>query len=114
MKPDINCISTEYQELLDGPADDVSRRQLNYNTRFCVWNGQSPDLKKWKKHMPAGQDVVPWEGATDSRIYLVDQYINEDVDTLTLSFTQATPEAKPVAVDDLAKSRRTTQFLQWL
>jgi hypothetical protein len=114
MKPDINCISTEYQELLDGPADDVTRRQVNYNTRFCVWNGQSPDLKKWKKNQPSGQEVVPWEGATDSRIFLVDQYINEDVDTLTLSFTQATPEAKPVAVDDIAKSRRTTQFLKWL
>jgi hypothetical protein len=114
MTPDISEISTEFQELINGPADDVTRRQLNYNTRYCVWSGQSSDLKKWKKNQPAGQDVVPWEGATDSRIFLVDQYINEDVDTLCLSFTQATPEAKPVALDDIAKARRTSQFLQWL
>jgi hypothetical protein len=114
MKPDLKSISTEFTELIDGPTDDVSRRQLNYNTRFCRWAGQSPDLKKWKKNMPAGQDVIPWEGATDSRVYLVDQYINEDVDTLVLAFNQATPEAKPVALDDIAKAKRTSQFLQWL
>jgi len=114
MVPDINDLATEFQELIDGPADDLSRRQLNYNTRFCVWPGQSPDLKKWKKNMPAGQEAVPWEGATDSRVYLVDQYINEDVDILCMAFNQATPEAKPVALDDIAKARRTSQFLQWL
>jgi len=72
MKPDIKDLVTEFQELIDGPGDDLARRQLNYNTRYCVWAGQSPDLKKWKKNMPAGQEVVPWEGATDSRVYLVD------------------------------------------
>jgi hypothetical protein len=114
MKPDIKDLVTEFQELIDGPGDDLARRQLNYNTRYCVWAGQSPDLKKWKKNMPAGQEVVPWEGATDSRVYLVDQYINEDVDTLCLAFNQAQPEAKPVALDDIGKAKRTSQFLQWL
>lgn len=112
MKPDLTCIVDEYNSIMDGPTDDIGRRELNYNTRFCHWAGQSPDLKKHKKQgIP---DPVPWEGATDSRVYLVDQYVNEDVDTLCLAYDQATPEAKPVALDDIAKARRTSQFLQWL
>src|SRR4030095_12655452 len=110
----LNEIIDEYKSLVDGPADDLQRRQLNYDTRFCVWAGQSPDLKKHKSRAPDCKEPVPWEGATDSRIYLVDQMINEDVDMLCVAYKQATPEAKPVALDDVGKARRTSQFLQWL
>jgi hypothetical protein len=110
----LNELIDEYKCLVDGPTDDLQRRQLNYETRFCVWPGQSPDLKKHKARAPDCKEPIPWEGATDSRIYLVDQMINEDVDMLCLAYNQATPEAKPVALDDIGKARRTSQFLQWL
>lgn len=110
---DLNDLIEEYQSLLDG-GDELNRRQLNYDTRFCRWAGQSDDLKKHKRNTPDCKEPVPWEGATDSRINLVDQMITEDVDTLCLAYNQATPEAKPVALDDVAKARRTSQFLQWL
>jgi hypothetical protein len=113
MKPDLQDMLSEYQTILEGPSDDLSRRQVNHDTRYCYWQGQSPDLKKYTARN-RGVDVIPWEGATDSRIRLVDQYINEDVDALCLSFDQATPEAKPVAVDDVARAKRTSQFLRWL
>ncbi len=62
------------------------RMELNHDTRFAWWPGQSNDGRKWSGpdrfgRLPPGQEppqkVFPWEGASDARVRLVDGVIRE-------------------------------------
>lgn len=62
------------------------RMELNHDTRFAWWPGQSDDGRKWSHperygRLSPGQEptrkVFPWEGASDARVRLVDGVIRE-------------------------------------
>lgn len=62
------------------------RMELNHDTRFAWWPGQSNDGKKWSSEermsrLLPGQEpsrkVFPWEGSSDARVRLVDGVIRE-------------------------------------
>lgn len=55
------------------------RREIAERTRFCRWDGQSPDGKKHKGAMPNGGDPFPFEGASDRRDRTADGITNEQV-----------------------------------
>ena len=59
------------------------------NVRFCRWPGQNPDGRKHDDpHNPHGA-ALPWNGASDSRPFTVDDVIGERVDMLNASFWRA-------------------------
>ncbi len=51
----------------------------NDDLRFCRWNGQTPDGKKFSKNRDEDDPALPFEGASDARIRLIDRVINEQV-----------------------------------
>ena len=75
-KPDVVYLNNELQRsLFDynnfaqvSNADDI---------RLCRWTGQTDDGKKHSEAMPDGEQVFPFEGASDVRTRLVDSTCNE-------------------------------------
>jgi len=51
----------------------------NDDIRFCRWNGQTSDGKKFSENRDEDDPALPFEGASDSRIRLIDRVINEQV-----------------------------------
>jgi hypothetical protein len=49
----------------------------NDDLRFCRWNGQTPDGKKFSANRDEDDPALPFEGASDARIRLIDRIINE-------------------------------------
>ena len=53
------------------------------DTRYCRWDGQSDDGRKYERFM--GREVFPWDGASDIRPYFADDIINDQVDTMRMA-----------------------------
>ena len=49
----------------------------NDDIRFCRWNGQTSDGKKFSKNRDEDDPALPFEGASDARVRLIDRIINE-------------------------------------
>ena len=49
----------------------------NDDLRFCRWNGQTPDGKKFSAKRDEDDPALPFEGASDARVRLIDRIINE-------------------------------------
>ena len=125
---------------------ELKRSSLDYNgygggsqlidaqdaIRFCRWDGQTADGRKWSAGGPGltasvggvtvpvsmsggglRQNVFPWEGASDARIAIADEVINANVDLLTTSFWRAMTKVSAVAVDDLSVASTGNQLVDW-
>lgn len=89
-----------------------ARQKLNWESRYCVWPNQSPDGRKWPKNPK--HKVWPWPGSADSRVHLVDKYVNEDVALLMQAFTTQRILVKPNDPSrDAAWANRVTGLLRW-
>lgn len=49
----------------------------NDDIRFCRWNGQTSDGKKFSANRDEDDPALPFEGASDARVRLIDRIINE-------------------------------------
>src|SRR5688572_14697698 len=78
------------------------------NVRYCRWDGQSDDGKKWQANLSDKKKVFPWDGASDSRVFLADEVINSQVDLLQTSFWRAQSRVAPTEVTDLDSSATIT------
>ena len=58
---------------------NVTELNLNDDLRFCRWNGQTSDGKKFSKNRDEDDPALPWEGSSDVRVRLIDRVINEQV-----------------------------------
>lgn len=88
--------------------------QVNYSTRYALWAGQTADGKKHARGGNQQVEVVPWDGASDLRVYLTDQAINSKVAMLCTAFRKANVVAVPVEGNDLKRAKVVSNFLRWL
>jgi hypothetical protein len=107
---DLGEILKEYREAADSSL--VDRKNKNWENRHNIWPGQSDDGRKWKGKL--GRDPVPFDGASDSRVPLVDTYVNEDTDMLMTSLRSMTVQAMPTESNDANKAFQTTNFLRYM
>ena len=72
-------------EELTGCSGGVTGLRLDEidNIRFCRWDEQSADGKKWDR---PGKPAFPWRGAADGRPMLADGIIQERVEILQAAF----------------------------
>ena len=89
-----------------------SRRNLAENVRYARWPGQSDDGRKHAEAM--GEDVLPFEGASDTRDRLADQLINEFVRLDVAAATRGVISARPVEFNDASNAGKITVLLRWL
>ena len=108
-KPDVNYLNFEFKRSLY-TGNNVTRVDNNDAVRYCKWSGQTDDGKKWSSQRPDGEQVFPFEGASDVRVRLVDSTINEIVATLTTAFERGSLKVSGVDVGDAAAASTATDL----
>ena len=99
-------------EKIAGDCLAVHQRQARaWETRFNVWDGQSED---GRKHSDDGAQALPFEGASDARIPLVDTVINDKVAISTQAFWRAEVQSTPIEPGDTAQAASVSTLLRWL
>jgi len=111
--PDFQLLKRAFEETVRNSQPFVDQCRLNYETRYAIWNGQSAD---GKKHAREGSktDPTPWDGASDLRVYLVDDAINKKIAMLCMAFRKANVVAVPVEGNDIKRSKIVGNFIRWL
>lgn len=93
-------------------ASYIQRKLRNWNTRYCIWPGQTED---GRKHSGAyGRKIFPFEGAADTRIFLSESIIRERVIALVNAFFKSRVQVQPVESMDLDKRNAAESILKWL
>lgn len=88
------------------------RQERARQVRLCEWDGQSDDGRKHADQL--GEAALPFEGAPDSRIPLVDVNINDKVALVVTAFFRAQVQAVAVEPGDMANAANVTTLLRWL
>jgi len=90
-----------------------SRRDIGEETRFCVWTGQALDGRKHKEQMQ-GEEPFPFEGASDGRIRMADEIINEKVAILLSATNRAEVKAVPVESLDAPRTGKIQTLMRYI
>ena len=93
-------------------ANYWTRKNLNYNLRYCLWPGQDDSGRKLSSVL--GKPAFPWDGASDSRIRLADMVANERVRMLKNSFAKARMSILPTESTDMQAGRKVETVIKWL
>src|SRR6266403_1018817 len=108
----LEALKREFQTVLADSAQYVLRINDMDDARFCRWMGQSVEGRKWSKN--TNRAVFPWEGASDSRNFLIDDTINDDVDIMMLALKRARMQAKATNWQDAGFAQATTTVLEYV
>lgn len=111
--PSFEALSESFQKCLADNQSFADQSRVNFLTRFAIWPGQSSD---GKKHAREGSKLTPtpWEGASDQRVYLVDDAINSMVAMYRMAFRRASLVASPVEAGDSKRAQVVTNYMRWL
>ena len=113
--PDRSKITEIIGDINQADADGASyiqRKLRNWNTRYCIWAGQTDD---GRKHSGAyGRKIFPFENAADTRIFLAESIIRERVIALTNAFFKSRVQVQPVESMDIDKKTAAESILKWL
>ena len=84
--------------------------------KFLMWTTLDSHAGRGKPRMgesPEGKEAFPWEGASDTRIPLADQIINDTVDVLTTSFSRATLKIGGTEIGDSQAAGVASNMMRW-
>jgi hypothetical protein len=112
--PDFTALKKGFDACISDSQAYIDQCAQNYETRFALWAGQSADGKKHGRGEGGKTDPTPWDGASDLRVYLVDEAINSKVAMLCMAFRKANLVATPIEGNDLKRAKVVTSFMRWL
>ena len=114
MGPDFNQLKNAFQKAVSDNNPYCVQTASNYASRFAIWPGQSADGKKHSRG-PQGQvDPIPWDGASDLRVYLIDNLINDKVAMILEAINKSSLVAQPVQGNDIARAKQVSTFMKWM
>lgn len=89
-RPDPKRMIDEIRKATDraGSLDFFTRMEANHWYRFCWWEGQTWTGRKDGEELDP-RKTFPWPGASDARIPLIDEIINERADQLMVAYDLA-------------------------
>ena len=79
-----------------------AKRTEGEKTRFCIWDGQSEDGRKWAS--VTGKKPFPFDGSSDQRVPLVDLVVEEKVALAVMASVQSMlmPQTRMMTAEDAA------------
>jgi hypothetical protein len=111
--PDVGALNEELRRAATdfGLGTRVGQAE---NTRYCRWDGQSGDGKKWNDNQPNGKMAFPWDGASDTRIPLADEVVNGLVDVCSTAFWRSMLRVAPTNVRNLDTAVTAHSLMDWV
>lgn len=110
--PNLPLLLTELQSSIAEAGWFIQQMARDYNTRFALWDGQSHDGRKHKVQL--GREAFPFEGASDQRIRLADEFINEDVKMLKTAWRRSVIQTTAIGSNNIASAQKVTWLMEWL
>jgi len=108
----INELRNDLETVASNGTEVWARQERARQTRFNEWYGQSPDGKKHSDALDG--EALPFEGAPDNRIPLIDGAINEKVALCKRAFFRGLVQSKPKNPEDAPRKQNITTLLSWL
>lgn len=108
---DVTEKENSLQDAVNDGAQFIERCRDAYDTRNCLWDGQSDDARKHGDDL--GAEPFPFEGASDVRIHLVDEVVNDHRRILQTSLMRSQVQATPIESKDAPASAARTTLLKW-
>ena len=87
-------------------------RSQNDGIRYAEWPGQSPDGLKREEFL--NEEPEPFEGAMDSRVPLMDMFINEDMMLCLVAMLRSQIMVKGMGGEDSQKAGNIAVLLKWI
>lgn len=112
--PNFEELKSSFEKCITDSQPFVDQCRANYFSRYALWTGQSSDGKKHSRAGSGNPEVIPWDGASDLRVYEIDAAINRKAALYRLSFKRANLVASPIGGDDFKRSRIVSNFMRWL
>ena len=100
-KPNVSALYDELQRCFYHGAN-AAELNANDDLRYCRWEGQTIDGRKHSTGKTEDEPAMPFEGASDVRIRLIDRVINEQVAMLMNSLKLAKLGVSGRTADDAA------------
>jgi len=110
-EPNILALYDELQRCFYHGAN-AAELNANDDLRYCRWDGQTVDGKKHSTGKPEDEPAMPFEGASDVRIRLIDRVINEQVAMLMNSLKLAKLGVSGRTSDDAAYASGMNALIQ--
>jgi hypothetical protein len=109
--PDIQELVREFRRSLYNGGNTAEIAE-NDDLRYCKWAGQTNDGKKHSENRKNGDPALPFEGASDVRIRLIDRVINEMVSLWINSWKASKLRVSGLKVDDGMNAAAMTTLLE--
>jgi len=112
--PDFDQLKYSFQKCVSDCQPVITQNGQNYAARYAIWGGQTADGKKHSRG-PNGQVApVPWDGASDMRVFLIDNLINDKVAMILEAINKASLVATPVEGNDIKRAKQVSTFMRWM
>ena len=111
--PDLKTLLREYNESLYN-GSSLERLAALDDIRYCRWYGQTDDGKKHSDARQDGKPAMPWEGASDVRVRLVDRTINDISALLITAFQRSQLRVSGVTIDDGGPATASATLMRWI
>lgn len=111
--PNINALNAELSRSYLFGAN-VTELNQNDDLRYCRWNGQTSDGKKFSKNRDEDDPALPFEGASDVRVRLIDRVINEQVALWMNSLKASKLGVSGRTLEDSANAQSMTTLLGYV
>lgn len=112
--PEHGVLKKGFEDCIAGLQPYCDQTRINFETRYALWPNQSSDGKKHARAGDGQPEPVPWDGASDLRVFLTDEAINSKVAMLCTSFDKANIVANPVEGNDIKRAKIVEKFMRWL
>lgn len=109
--PDVNEVRRAFATTVGEMGAYCQQIDRNADTRFCIWNGQTPD---GRKHGGWNTPAFPFEGASDLRVFVADDCVEGNVATLVNALRDSRVIATPTEGGDISRAKTVSTFMQWM
>lgn len=105
-------IRDELEQVTANGTEVWTRQERARQIRFNQWDGQSPDGRRHADALDG--EALPFEGAPDNRITLVDAAINERAAIARRAFFRGMVQAKPIETGSAPRAAAVSSLMIWL
>ncbi len=111
--PDLARMRTQLDRCLGDAGTYLEQYRQDFETRFCLWEGQSRDGRRWQENAGSAQKVRPWDGASDVRTFTADEIVNERVETMMAAVRRSQIQVTALRSANYDTAAKVNILLNW-